>query len=150
MIRMGGHVRVYLGDKLLMEGTFIDMTNDPYVTNRGHMTHEKRIAMSLAKLNSSRPDRPDWGTRHVAAWREPQPNEAGVVGFVTAAAVYADNHRKRFESRIGDDGVLGEPWALILMSVLTLLNGDLGRLDGGTVDALVRHMLIEEGFDPNE
>ena len=40
--------------------------------------------------------------------------------------------------RIGSDSVLGIAWALIGRHLLTLLCGDLGRLDGGTLDGIVR------------
>lgn len=67
--------------------------------------------------------------------------------MVQGAATYADAHAKRYESKIGDDGVLGPAWCDILRGVLTLLNGEMGRLDGGTVDGLIRDMLQAEGFD---
>jgi hypothetical protein len=110
------------------------------------MKHKELITKSLEKASSQAFRENKWGQRHVAAWNEPQPVEAGVVGMVNAAAIYADHHRQRFESKLGDDGVLGDPWADVLRSVLVLLNGDIGRLDGGTVDGLVRSMLREEGF----
>ena len=67
--------------------------------------------------------------------------------LVGASAQYADYHQRRYESRIGDDGVLGDPWADILKSARVLLNGECGRLDCGTVDGLICEMLEAEGFD---
>lgn len=149
MIHFHGSFRMYYGKQLLLRGTLIDGSKDPYVTNRGHMTHADLIKASINKAAVSSFKDNHWGQRHVAAWTEPQPAEEAIVMLIRGAAVYADNHHKRFESKLGDDGVLGDPWAEILRSVLTLLNGDLGRLDGGTVDGLVRSMLSAEGFDAN-
>lgn len=140
-----GPRQIYCGPHF--PGTLIDMTNDPYVTNRGRMTHHDLISRNLQMIGRASFHENVWGPRHVAAWKEPQHAEAGIVGLITAAATYADNYRRQFESQLGDDAVLGEPWADILRGVLQLLNGDLGRLDGGTVDKLVRQMLSAEGFE---
>lgn len=66
--------------------------------------------------------------------------------MLKGAVSYADWHFSRYGSKIGDDGVLGPAWAEVLKSLLTLLNGELGRLDGGTLDGLIRGMLDAEGF----
>jgi hypothetical protein len=90
-----------------------------------------------------------WKTRHNDAWRFPQTKEAPIVNLVLAFAAYADNHSARFDSKIGFDGVLGPAWADIGQSIITLLNGEIGRLDGGIVDGLVHDIMAEYGVDPD-
>jgi hypothetical protein len=46
-----------------------------------------------------------------------------------------------------DDGFLGPAFVEIARSLLVLLNGELGRFDGGTLDALVRAIAAENGFE---
>ena len=111
------------------------------------MTHADRITDMLRKTVSKAFQENKWGARHCAAWREPQGPEAGIVNMIQAAAQYADYHALRFESKIGDDGVLGDHWAEIMRAVRGLLNGECGRLDCGTVDGLILDMLKAEGIE---
>jgi hypothetical protein len=125
------------------------------VKEKGPMTHQDRIRRSLQKA-----ERKDlhclhgtgWGKRHTLAW------EKGVHGdFNTSAlpmmirgwAKYADDHSAVFGSTIGEDYVLGDEWETIGRAIRGLLNGELGGLDGGTVDGLICEMLEAEGFDPD-
>ena len=91
-----------------------------------------------------------WKERHAAAW------DTSTIGRLTIAAVcYADDYRKRYEgpdsdqypSLLGSDYVLGDAWYQIIDGIQTLLNGDLGDLDGGLCDALLVALLEGEGFD---
>ena len=59
-------------------------------------------------------------------------------------AEYGDAHRAAYRSGIGEDGVLGPEWAAIGRALLGLLNGDLGRLDGGACDGFLRGALEAE------
>ena len=104
------------------------------------MTHADRIAAMLRAADKELP-------RHGAAWREPQPNEALVVGFTCSAAAYADKHHAKSDSTLRDAGISGEWWAESLSNTRDLMAGDCGRLDRGTVDALIRDMLKAEGFE---
>jgi len=63
---------------------------------------------------------------------------------------YAEEHQKQYESTIGEDGVLGPAWAQIGDGIRQLLNGDLGRLDAGTLDSIINDNLIEQKFDPEQ
>lgn len=110
------------------------------------MTHADRIQSMLRKTAAKEFQGNGWGRRHCAAWREPQPVEEGIVRMIEAAALYADSHEKRLGGKIGEDGFLGDHWADILRNVRQLLNGELGRLDGGTVDGLIMSMLEAEDF----
>ena len=62
----------------------------------------------------------------------------------------AENHRDRYKSVIGDDGVLGPAWEQIGDSLRTLLNGDCGGLDCGTVDGLILDTMTRHGVDTSE
>src|SRR3990167_5950262 len=90
----------------------------------------------------------EWGNRHLSAIRNPNKSEAGIVGMLRAWLEYADQHKARFESGIGEDRFLGPEWATMGKSLRTLLNDELGRLDGGTLDSIICEALTAEGFNP--
>lgn len=92
---------------------------------------------------------PGYWDRHVQALVNPTPEEAGVVNLLKGWFAYADYHSHRYESSIGEDSVLGADWARIGASIRGLLNGVLGRLDAGALDAVICNALVTEGFDPN-
>jgi hypothetical protein len=91
-----------------------------------------------------------WAERHARAWPD-----SSIGRLTTAAVCYADDHRKRYggdagdqyPSQLGSDYVLGDAWFQIVDGIRTLLNGDLGGLDGGLCDALLVALLEGEGFD---
>ena len=91
----------------------------------------------------------EWGNRHLSAIRHPIASERSIVVLLRGWLEYADQHKARFESTIGEDGFLGPEWAKMGSSLLELLNGELGRLDGGTLDSIIREALTAEGFDPD-
>lgn len=70
--------------------------------------------------------------------------------LVLGWAEYADACRGEFDSTIGEDGFLGEAWKDIGEALLTLLNGELGGFDGGSLDANIRNFAKEQGVDLNE
>lgn len=114
------------------------------------MTHDEiATARNLHTLPKST-GKNDYGRAHCAAWNSPKGFEVPIVGLIKSAIAYADTHRERYESGIGDDGVLGEEWESIVRACLGLLNGDCGRLDCGTLDGMLREMLRVEGFDSNQ
>ena len=53
----------------------------------------------------------------------------------------------RCNSRLSADYVLGEAWAEIGRQLRNLLNGDLGRLDGGTLDHAITSAFAYAGLD---
>ncbi len=91
-----------------------------------------------------------WIARHRDAVSEPKGAETPIVGLFWAWLTYADTHRARFESGIGEDYVLGPVWATIGRSLRELLNSDCGRLDCGTLDGIVCNVLAAEGFEVSE
>jgi hypothetical protein len=60
---------------------------------------------------------------------------------------YARQHQARYESLIGEDYVLGPTWASIGESIRTLLNGECGRLDCGTLDSFILKTLEANGIN---
>ena len=89
-----------------------------------------------------------WAVRHMAAVFKPRDGFESAFGAMLRGWLeYADSHAKACESRIGDDYVLGLEWESIGKALLGLLNGDIGRFDGGTLDHLIRETLKEQGFD---
>lgn len=86
-----------------------------------------------------------WWVRHAAAWQYPRGPEVGIVYMIRGLAAVADQHMRSYESRIGEDGVLGEAWVDSVRNVRTLLNGGCWRLDCGTLDSLLCAMLKLEG-----
>lgn len=89
----------------------------------------------------------DWANRHNEAIAFPRGAERPIVRLLEGWMDYQEQHRKRFESGIGEDYVLGQEWAKIGLSVRALLNGETGNLDCGTLDAAILYTLTAEGFD---
>lgn len=96
-----------------------------------------------------------WALRHCQAWghRHPwnlPPNESferALVAMIQAAALYADAHAERYGDAIGNDGVLGAHLAEVLSGIRGLLNGEAGRLDCGTLDAMVLAIVRTAGLN---
>lgn len=60
-----------------------------------------------------------------------------LVASLDAWRRFAIAHENRFESPIGHDYVLGPGWIQWAAGMRTLLNGDTGGLDCGTLDAFI-------------
>jgi hypothetical protein len=75
-----------------------------------------------------------------------RPFETAVAQMITGWARYAQDHKKEYESAIGDDGVIGKAWLEAGKAFIDLLNGNTGRLDCGTLDAFLRDTMHENGF----
>ena len=99
------------------------------------------------------PNTSGWQDRHDAAIKTAaniyvrREFETAVVEMIKGWERYAEDHRVRFESKIGDDGVLGPEWEAIGDALRGLLNGELGRLDGGTLDGFLLNTMRENGID---
>lgn len=88
----------------------------------------------------------NWQGRHLAAVMSPRGAEKPFVAMLKGWLEYADTHANRNEGSIGEDYVLGPEWETIGRSLVSLLNGETGRLDCGTLDSLIRSSLVAEGF----
>ena len=92
-----------------------------------------------------------WQTRHFSAITAPKSEfEKAFVEMLTGWLRYADSHAQQYESGIGEDGVLGVHWAQIGAGLRGLLNGELGRFDGGTLDSVLAGTLEEQNLDPDQ
>lgn len=81
-----------------------------------------------------------WQARHVEAMRNPIKGEKPIVQTLDALKDYAFWHKVRYDSLIGEDGVLGQYWADIANGLIGLLNGETGRLDCGLIDGQIREL----------
>lgn len=99
------------------------------------------------------PNTGGWQDRHRLAvnseYRAPRWQEGSIVQAIGAWCDYAATHEVRFESPIGQDYVLGPAWARWGFALRELLNGNLGRLDAGTLDTIIHDNLAEQGYNPD-
>lgn len=76
----------------------------------------------------------NWQDRHRAALASPRTSFERLSVILDAVEAYCRAYRSAYESDIADDAILGdEGVAPILLGVVRLLDGDLGRLDAGTM-----------------
>ena len=96
-------------------------------------------------INTTIPDISGWEVRHRRAIEGNHP----VAQAMRAWCSYAETHREKFGSNIGDDYVLGPAWAQWGFALRALLNGDCGSLDCGTLDTILHDNLSDQGWDPD-
>lgn len=112
------------------------------------MTGRNQRYAYLMPASGAGNERNEWLRRHLWAIGNPRTEfERALVGMLLAWLAYADAHESAYGSAIGEDGVLGPEWAAIGVALHGLLNGDLGELDGGTLDRLLCAVLTQHGFD---
>lgn len=70
-----------------------------------------------------------------------------VRSIIRACDRYAKAYADLYSGVIGNDGVLGPPFREILSGAIQLLNGEIGGLDGGTLDREIRRIALEAGLD---
>lgn len=84
-----------------------------------------------------------WQERHDHAVRFPSPEEAKVLELVKMAERWA-------EIAENDYLAASEVATPLLQAAHSSLNWELGRLDGGTLDARIVAAAIRAGIDPNQ
>lgn len=105
--------------------------------------------MTQLTANRNMPNMGGWQDRHDAALTHPVRGfERAFNSMLQGWAEYAETHQRTYESSIGDDGVIGVEWEAIGQALLGLLNGELGRLDAGTLHQFISDTLRENGLDP--
>lgn len=73
--------------------------------------------------------------------------EAGIAALVKGLDLVCHGYRNLgFDRGIGDDAYIAPHVLDAARAVLALLNIERGRLDGGTVDGMVRALMSEHGF----
>jgi hypothetical protein len=88
-----------------------------------------------------------WATRHNMALNSPRNMEYPIVKLLDALDSYILFHREKYDSDIFEDGVLGKGVVQIVTGIRTLLNGECGRLDCGTIDGHLHDLLDIAGPD---
>jgi hypothetical protein len=81
------------------------------------------------------------------AFNATEKHSSALLHMLTAWKSYATAHEAQFEGKIGNDYVLGAAWQEIGEALRTLLNGELGGLDGGTVDGYILDTMKENGIN---
>jgi hypothetical protein len=96
-------------------------------------------------------DGKNWQSRHLVCWGARSASPAAALrDAIVAWANIAEAHDDAFSRRIGDDSVLGAAWKQMGHALITMLNGDLGGLDGGTLDKLIRDIAVASHVDLDE
>jgi hypothetical protein len=94
---------------------------------------------------------PPWGVEHNIALFNPRRGaEQAIVHLVRGVLCYCNMHSSEYESPVGEDYVLGPAIADILVAIRTLLNGEIGRLDAGTIDKWCLEMARYHSLDEHE
>lgn len=94
----------------------------------------------------------DWKGRHrrsvdsAIRLRITGTQEGAIAWAIKAWCDYATAHKDRFESEIGQDYILGPAWRDWGLALRTLLNGETGLLDSGTLDTILVDNLHEQGY----
>lgn len=86
-----------------------------------------------------------WRIRHNQAVRHPEGFEFAICYLLEGLEAYSKTHKQRYGSDVGHDGVLADGIADIAKGIRTLLNGELGRLDAGTLDGYLVRVLVDCG-----
>lgn len=92
----------------------------------------------------------NWQQRHVSALKSPKGFEAPILSLIEGLQDYRVEYEARYESKIGDDYVLGTSYLRLARTIIELLNGEIGRLDGGSIQRLIRQTLDAAGFSEDE
>ncbi len=68
------------------------------------------------------------------------PHERAIVALIEGFTQYRHAHEELHGATIGtSDYVLSPAWTAIGKAIITLLNGETGNLDCGTLDAVIRY-----------
>lgn len=60
---------------------------------------------------------------------------------------YAEAHAARYEAPLAHDYLLGDEWLAAVNAVVALLNGEIGRLDGGLCWQELEKLARDAGFE---
>jgi hypothetical protein len=87
-----------------------------------------------------------WQNRHDEAWRSPRGNERTIADLIRTLIRMADRYREQYEQAIGEDSYCGPVWLSIAQAAVAWLNTDVGRLDCGKLDSMIRAIAVDHGF----
>lgn len=103
----------------------------------------------VLKLSRQPGSLPDWAFCHVETFDDllkPHP----IAELVRALGLYETAHWEAYGRRLAEDGVLGKCWLQAWFSVRSMLNGELGLLDGGACDSVLMAIGRNAGFNDKE
>jgi len=92
-----------------------------------------------------------WKERHARAYRTPRQGvERALRSIIDGLEEYARGHEAANGSKLSEDYILGEYWISAWSDVRGLLNGDIGRFDGGSLDRRLGDIATAGGFTESE
>ena len=103
--------------------------------------------MNYHKFKARSPLGSPYRYQHCEALNSPNKFEQPIIHIANGLDQYAEQHKARYESPIGDDSVLGEYFKQIAEGLLGLLNGECGRLDCGSMDVAIREIASENNVE---
>ena len=80
----------------------------------------------------------------------PDATEKPIVDLVQFLSGFRTNHENAFNGKLANDSYSGPAWLDILKAARALLSTELGRLDGGLIDAFILVELEEAGFSESD
>ena len=89
---------------------------------------------------------PTYLERHIRAVASPDSTEKPIVDLIQ----FLSDFRKNSDSPLSQDSYAGPIWLEILKAARGLLSTELGRLDGGILDAFILEELTEAGFSESD
>lgn len=140
--------RLWRGDADLHHDNGEHRTTSPSTSGTAIANHERRlrahleahgIATSWTPVAAPRASAPDWRSQHETAMMIPNETEAPFVALLTAINTLIERH--------GNDYVLRDGIAHLIMGTQALLNGETGRLDCGSIDTTLNAQAARIGFD---
>lgn len=88
-----------------------------------------------------------WRSRHEDAWIAPRPGpERAIKSLISGFADLADASEAGGQL-LGEDGYFGEHAKDMIQAMLAALNLDMGRLDCGSLDTLIRQLAKASGVE---
>ncbi len=131
-------------------------TNIIHKTIPKHSIAKRQLLKLARKLNRIDPPAPrhehSWIENHISGFTDvsPMPQEAVFIHTLRALEFYLQWHLGNFGNHIGNDYVMVEGVRSILEGLETFLNGELGRLDAGTVSNLIWELRREHKIGPED
>jgi hypothetical protein len=105
----------------------------------------------VAMFANSYPNASHWKYRHYEAWFYGGSNkrEHAIRHLIESFALLADSYAAETEGErtLGQDGYFHEHARDMIDAMLALLNFDIGRFDGGTLDRLIRKLAETAGVE---
>ena len=78
--------------------------------------------------------------------RMESPFSEALMDMLVAWEQYAQAHEHMYESRIGDDPIIGDYWADVGLSIKRLLDGNCGGLDCGSIAQNITEAIESQGI----